>query len=145
LATEQTFASRRAAGRELARQRARLPSGLPERGDALAQNNDGPVAALAAALDHDPPPHPFDDNCYAPASVPLCCRCCPRIALSRSRRLDVIGDTLAVSEEKRQRFIQHSAKTAGDKAWIAKPFERNAALETFRQPVNETAQARRSS
>ncbi|MEW9581731.1 hypothetical protein [Paraburkholderia sp. DGU8] len=55
----------------------------------------------------------------------------------------MIGDTLAVSEEKLQRLIQNSAKTAGDKAWIAKPFERDAVLEMFGKPVNQTEQARR--
>jgi len=57
----------------------------------------------------------------------------------------VIGETLAVSEEKLQRFIPNWAKAAGDKAWIAKPFEHDAVLETFRKPVNQTEQARRSS
>jgi len=63
LATERSFASRRAAGRELARQRAGLPPGLPARGRALAQNNDGPAAALGAAIGDDPPPPPqFGDE-----------------------------------------------------------------------------------
>lgn len=43
----------------------------------------------------------------------------------------MIGETPAVSEEKLQRFIPNPAKAARDKAWIAKPFERHAVLDTF--------------
>jgi hypothetical protein len=77
---------------------------------ALARNNDGPAAALGAAIGDGPPrphqPQQFDDESLFAAVRASVLSLLPTHRHPRSRRLDVIGETLAGSEAKHQHSTQ---------------------------------------